>query len=125
MASPVAVLSHHEVDEIRSIEPELLCQRLRSGRPVVLLDVRSADELERPGERPRLLSRARRMPLRDLAMRCHELAGLEDEPIVTLSRRGLRARVAAYALGLAGFTDVAALEGGLARWVELGLDREP
>lgn len=105
-------------DHARAAPPELLAQELASGRTVMILDVRGSEEFRGPKGR---LPGARSMPLHQIPARWSELASHRSESIVVVSNRGLRARLAAVELELAGFTEVRYLEGGLHRWRELGL----
>ncbi len=99
------------------IEPELLLQEIESGRLVEIVDVRAQDECERVG----WIAGARRFPLRQLRGRMAELEPIKHEPVVIVSTRGVSAHGAAAALAVAGFSEVAILRGGMARWLALGL----
>ncbi len=104
-------------DFVRGITPELLRQDIQSGREVTILDVRSADEFRSAvGHIPN----ARSMPLTQLRGRRSELAGLEHRFVVVVSTRGNRAYIATLVLGLVGFDEIAFLEGGMQRWLDLG-----
>jgi hypothetical protein len=59
------------------------------------------------------------MPIDELASRMSELAGLESEPIVFVSRSGARAAVAARLLSVVGFCEAFVLDGGMQRWPDL------
>lgn len=110
-------ISMHEFDgRVRSIEPELLLQHVRCRRPMTILDIRARAAYRGPGGR---IAGARSIPLAELPARCAELEVHRHEPIVVVSTRGIRARLAALELVLAGFTEVRALAGGMARWSEL------
>lgn len=100
---------------VRSLEPELLLQMIRTGIPLVLVDVRP-----RTSRTTGTLEGARSFPLRQLGARLSELRGARSAHVVVLSRTGSRAKTAATVLCLAGFADVSTLEGGLERWHALG-----
>ena len=108
-------------DRVRTIDPELLLQQLRSGRAVTVADVRPTDDYRGPDGR---VPGARSVPMDELVARCEELTPHRSEPIVVVSGRGERARTAAVALELAGFTEVVALDGGMRTWIDLGLPVE-
>jgi rhodanese-related sulfurtransferase len=59
-----------------------------------------------------------------LVGRCAELLPHRNEPVVVVSGRGFRSRLAARQLEIAGFTDVSSLDGGMACWLDLGLPVE-
>jgi rhodanese-related sulfurtransferase len=107
------------INGVRTIEPELLEQELRSGRRIVLLDVRTHDEFK-SGH----IEGSRCIPIHQLRGRRAELRGCESLPIVVVSRHGVRAHAAAIALALGGFTDVQSLEGGMLHWNEMGFATE-
>ena len=64
------------------------------------------------------------MTLHELPSRCDLLDSHRSDPIVVVSSGGVRARLAALELMLAGFTEVSALSGGMDRWSELRLPIE-
>jgi len=115
-------ISMQEFDgNVRTIQPELLLQQLRSKRPVTILDVRAETAYRGPRGR---IAGARWVPLKELPARCDVLDTHRFDPIVVVSGRGVRARLAALELMLAGFTEVSALSGGMERWSELQLPVE-
>ncbi len=97
------------------IDPDLLAQELRSGRSVVIVDVRSKAEFC-AGH----IAGSRLIPIHQLVARTCELDTHRADPIVVVSQDGLRARIAAGALSLAGFGEVSVLDGGIRKWSELG-----
>lgn len=97
------------------IDPELLLQELTSGRSLVIVDVRTKAEF--CGGH---ILGSRLIPLHQLVARTCELATHRADPIILVSHDGVRATIAAGALSLAGFGEVAVLDGGLRRWRELG-----
>jgi len=69
-------------------------------------------------------SRRSRRHVHELPSRCDLLDSHRSDPIVVVSSGGVRARLAALELMLAGFTEVSALSGGMERWSELQLPVE-
>jgi len=108
-----------ELNESPLIDAELLIQELRSGRRTILVDVRTKPEFC-AGH----IAGARLIPIHQLVARTSELATHHADPIVVVSHEGLRAKIAAGALCLAGFAEVAVLDGGIRRWKELGYPLE-
>lgn len=97
------------------IDPELLVQELRSGRTFVVVDVRTKAEFcagHIPG--------SRLIPIHQLVARTCELDTHRTDHVVMVSKDGVRARIAAGALSLAGFGEVSVLDGGIRRWQDLG-----
>ena len=78
---------------------------------VQILDVREAAEFDGPLGH---IEGAILIPLGELAERAQELS--RDRPIVALCRAGSRSAQATVILRLAGFEDVANLNGGMLRW---------
>jgi rhodanese-related sulfurtransferase len=104
-------------ERVRTVDPELLLQEIRSGRKVTILDVRRSAAFRGPSGRiPGAIS----LPLYQLSARWEEFTCHKGDPIVVASARGIKSRLAALELELAGFTEVRSLEGGLHRWRELG-----
>ena len=101
------------------VEAELLLQTLRSGRRVLLVDVRNAEEF-----REAHLEGSRSIPIHQLVARAPELAPDRSMPIIVVSQRGERAKIAAASLRLAGFPEIATLGGGIDRWLAAGLPIE-
>jgi len=114
---PRMTIPMQELDgSVRSIEPELLLQQIRSRRPMTIIDVRVGATYRGPDGR---IAGARSMPLQNVPARCATLEGHRNDPIVIVSSCGIRARLAALELTLAGFTEVCALAGGMERWNKL------
>jgi len=109
----------HDPNGSTMVDAELLSHELRSGRDVVIVDVRSTAEF-REGHIPG----SRLVPIEQIVARSCELATHRSDPIVVASQDGARATIAAIALRLAGFDEIRVLEGGIARWRELGLPIE-
>jgi rhodanese-related sulfurtransferase len=99
-----------------TIDAELVVQELRSGRNLIIVDVRTKEEFEEGH-----ITGARSIPIHQLVARACEVASDHSTHVVFVSRCGNRAKIAAASLRLAGFTEVASLVGGMKRWRELGL----
>ena len=82
---------------------------------LTLLDVRSAEEFNRPDGH---IGGSRLIPLPELEARCGELP--PDRPVVVLCHSGSRSALATQQLIKAGHTRVANLHGGLSRWIAEG-----
>ena len=106
---------HSGRPELGEYTPRELQDRLASGGPVLLVDVREVAEwnvVRLPG--------ARLAPLSELDAHLATLP--RDRDLVLYCKAGVRSVTAARRLHAAGFTRVWHLAGGLARWVaELGL----
>lgn len=102
--------------------PQVTCEELLgSQEPVLLLDVREGWEFSGPlGHVPG----SRLLPLGQLAGRLDELEDRRDRPVVTICQMGGRSNQATAVLMEAGFTRVASLAGGMARWNMLGFPVE-
>lgn len=85
-----------------------LKERLDDGR-TILLDVRSADELELAR-----IEAAVHIPLNELPLRIGELN--PQAPIAVLCHHGMRSEMAARFLEKNGFADVANVAGGIDAW---------
>lgn len=101
------------------IEPELLLQELQSGRNVVVVDVRNHDEY-RNGH----IHGARSIPIHQLVARASEITTDRAIAVVVVSGGGMRAKIAAASLRLAGYAEVATLQGGMRRWQQLRMPVE-
>jgi sulfur-carrier protein adenylyltransferase/sulfurtransferase len=95
--------------EVPGITPVELRQRLESGRPIFLLDVRDPNEYELARVTGALL-----IPLPCLHERLRDIP--TDLPVVCICHKGNRSRRAAEILSTAGYSDVFTLEGGLDEW---------
>jgi adenylyltransferase/sulfurtransferase len=94
-----------------NIEPMLLANRLASGDPLTLIDVREPHEQEISA-----LSGATSIPLGSLATRLSELDATEE--FVLFCRTGTRSRRALRILSAAGYQNVNNLKGGLNAWAQ-------
>jgi sulfur-carrier protein adenylyltransferase/sulfurtransferase len=99
-----------------TIDAELLAQELRSGRKIVVVDVRNKEEFVEGH-----IHGARSIPIHQLVGRASEITTDRSNVVVIVSNAGARAKIAAASLRLAGYAEVATLAGGMKRWRELGL----
>lgn len=102
--------------EVGSIPAFILKQKLAADTPPLLIDTREPEELRGPlGHIEGVLN----IPIGKLSARLSELEQYKDRPIVTVCRSGARAYTGAQILGMAGFTKVLVLEGGMISWQTL------
>jgi rhodanese-related sulfurtransferase len=94
------------------VEPGDLRRRLAAGGPLLVLDVRGADEFTGPLGH---IAGAVNLPLPELPARLAALAA-EPRPIVLVCLTDRRSARAAAELAAAGHRDVAVLRGGMDRW---------
>ena len=92
--------------------------RLDAREPLILLDVRSAEEYTQDGH----IAGAMLIPLPELAQRMDELDS--QLPVVCICRSGNRSRTACEQLARAGFTNPANVEGGMRAWAAAGYAME-
>lgn len=109
---------HDGGQHVHPIEPELVLQMLRSGRNMLVVDVRTHAEFNGPTGH---IEGARSIPLAHLVARIEEIHSRRSELVVVVSERGLSSRSAALQLAIAGFGEAYSLDGGMARWKRLGL----
>ncbi len=88
-------------------------------KPIFLLDVREAGELEKDG----FIMGAVNIPVRDVLKNLDKLPAM-DEPIVVMCASGHRGGFVLSALKLLGYTDVRNLGGGTGAWIKAGLPVE-
>jgi rhodanese-related sulfurtransferase len=96
---------------VERLTPAELAARLRAGEPLVLLDVREAEELAicaLPG--------SVHVPLGELSRRARELD--PGAPTVCICHHGIRSAHAAAALERLGFERLFNLDGGVDRWAD-------
>jgi rhodanese-related sulfurtransferase len=99
------------------IDTDTLRQRQLAGQPVLLIDVRGADEFSSP---PGHLPGAVNIPLPELAGRVAEVTA-QAWPVVLVCKTDRRSARAADMLLAAGVADVAVLRGGTDGWQQRGL----
>ncbi len=98
-----------------------LRRRLDAGEPLVLIDVRQAEEFSAP---PGHLPGALNLPLPELPGRIAEAAA-HQKSVVLVCKTDRRSARAADLLISAGMTDIAILRGGTDGWHQQGLKLEP
>ena len=97
------------------IDADELDRRLRSDMPLLVLDVRGADEFSGPLGH---IEGAVNLPLPELPARLGELAA-DPRPVVCVCLTDKRSTQAAAAIMAAGHADVAVLRGGMQHWRSL------
>ena len=97
----------------REITPRDLSDRLRSGAPTVLVDVRNDWERELV-----TLAESLHLPVEVFPMRAAEVPSPPGALIVTFCHHGVRSLAAAEWLEGMGRTDVVSLAGGIDAWAE-------
>ncbi|WP_454762708.1 rhodanese-like domain-containing protein [Cupriavidus campinensis] len=90
--------------------------QLINKRNAVIVDIRDAAEFAK-GHLPQ----AKSAPLADLPSRAMGLAKDKSVPLIVVCQTGQRAGKAQAALKEAGYSEVYALEGGMAAWQQAGL----
>jgi len=89
------------------------------NQDALILDVRENSEFK-DGH----ITKARHIPLSQVAKRVSELNKYKERPIVAVCRSGSRSGHACSTLRRAGFTNVSNLAGGMAAWNRAGLPIE-
>jgi len=93
------------------ITAQELAERLRSGHPPHLLDVREEEE-----HRFVALPNSTLIPLGELVMRVDEIEDWKDQEVVVYCHHGIRSLRAISQLKHLGFTKLRNLAGGIDRW---------
>jgi rhodanese-related sulfurtransferase len=109
------------VTGLPQITTDQLYDRIDSGRPPIMIDIRSADDFNGTrdgsyGHIPNALS----IDILELESRLEELRQFEDKEIVTMCAGGGLSLAAVEILIDAGFSDVKSLKGGTDRWHKKG-----
>lgn len=99
---------------IKEITPEEVQERLKTGEPWALLDVREQSEWEE-GHLPE----AHFIPRGFLEIRTESTLPEKDKPLVVYCAGGVRSAMAAKTLQDMGYTNVVSMSGGFTRWREL------
>ena len=102
--------------EIPEVDPQSVSDRLTAGSGPQLLDVREDDEVATgmiPGAHH--LSRAH------LESRVEDVLPDKDAEVVVYCASGVRSVFAAKTLADLGYSNVASMQGGISRWLDLGL----
>ena len=110
-------MSTQAVQEIPSIKPEQLRERLQAGEEIDLIDVRTPAEY-----RSAHASSARCVPLQSLDPQAVFADRDKSEPLYVMCRSGDRSSKACAAFAAAGYGDsVVNIEGGVLAWDRAGL----
>jgi rhodanese-related sulfurtransferase len=110
-----------QLSTIRQITAAELRDRVASGGPPSILDVREQEEYcDELGH----LCGSRLIPLKTLPSKAGELEDLKGSEIVVVCRAGVRSSTAAAILTGLGFEHVSNLKGGMLEWNEAGLPVE-
>ena len=99
------------------IEVSEVKRRLDNNENLLLLDVRSQDELV--GEQGQI-SGATNIPINELKDRLSELSAYRKSPIAIICRTDQRSSRAAELLSLEGFNDIQVVKGGMIDWNKKG-----
>jgi sulfur dioxygenase len=102
-----------QLNHVRQLTADEVSQRLASGNPPFILDVREPKEYT--GELGHVASSAL-IPLKELADRAGELQAQKGRPIVVVCRSGVRSTTAAAILEGLGFEQVFNMQGGMVDW---------
>jgi adenylyltransferase/sulfurtransferase len=96
---------------VQQIAPPDLAAKLKTGEPLLLLDVRQPAEHQFAA-----LPQSVLIPLNELPARVAEVAPPAGGPVVVYCHHGLRSLRAAALLEQAGLANVASLAGGIDAW---------
>jgi rhodanese-related sulfurtransferase len=108
----------HDLPEITVDE---LFERLNSGQPPLMIDIRDAADFNGTGYSTYgHISNARSIDILKLASSTEELQSFKDEEIVTMCPGGGLSLAAVEISTEAGFMDVKSLEGGMGLWHKKG-----
>jgi rhodanese-related sulfurtransferase len=102
-----------QLNHVRQLSADEVSQRLGSGSPPFILDVREPQEYS--GELGHVAGSAL-IPLKELADRAGELQAHKGSPIVVVCRSGVRSTTAAAILEGLGFEHVFNMQGGMVDW---------
>ncbi len=96
---------------VKCVAPQELKKRTDSGEKVLLLDVRTLNEVKKFGY---VAGENLRIPLGEMRRRFKEVP--RDRPVVIICKLGSRAWSAFSILSQAGYTNIEILEGGFSAW---------
>lgn len=98
---------------MKSITVEQLKQKLESGEPINLIDVREPNEYAEANLGGKLV------PLGKIqTMQIEDLEDLKDEPVYIHCRSGKRSMMACLVLDQMGFRETYNVEGGILDWID-------
>ncbi|HKD66143.1 MAG TPA: MBL fold metallo-hydrolase [Candidatus Binataceae bacterium] len=113
--------SFAQLNQVRQLAPAQVSERLASGNPPLLLDVREEDEYN--GELGHIAGSIL-VPLKDLPARAAEFDGSKGGEVVAICRAGVRSTTAGAILTGLGFEHVYNMRGGMLDWLDAGLPVE-
>jgi rhodanese-related sulfurtransferase len=102
-----------QLNHVRQLSADEVSERLASGTPPFILDVREPKEYT--GELGHVANSAL-IPLKELADRAGELQAQRGRQIVVVCRSGVRSTTAAAILEGLGFEHVFNMQGGMVDW---------
>jgi rhodanese-related sulfurtransferase len=109
------------VTGLPQITTDQLYDRIDSGRPPLMIDIRSAGDFDGSMEGSYgHIPDARQIDILELESRVEELEPYKDEEIVTMCAGGGLSLAAVEILMEAGFSDVKSLKGGTDLWRKKG-----
>jgi rhodanese-related sulfurtransferase len=101
---------------VPSISNQALAEEIKSGKPPLILDVRTPEEFQ-AGHIPGAVN----IPHDQLASRLSELPISKSDEVVVHCEKGARAAKAESVLVASGYTHVVDLQGHMSAWRESGL----
>jgi sulfur dioxygenase len=110
-----------QMNQVRQLTPAEVRERIASGNPLLLLDVREQNEFN--GELGHIQGSIS-IPLRELPARAAALGKSKDVEIIAICRAGVRSATAAAILTGLGFEHVRNMKGGMLDWVDASLPVE-
>ena len=113
--------SFAQLNQVLQLSPAQVRERIASGSPPLLLDVREDDEFN--GELGHIAGSVL-VPLRELSGRADEFGAARQADVVAICRSGVRSSTAAAVLTGLGFEHVYNMRGGMLDWVDAGLPVE-
>lgn len=98
----------------KNIEPNSICDYIRSNPKAILLDVRTKEEFEgKVNPNFGTLKNAINIPVQELEDRFAELRAQKDQTIVVYCSHSHRSPQAAYLLSQKGFKNIVNMSGGM------------
>lgn len=102
----------HPLNPQTEISPRDAAALIKSGRPVVVVDVRTLPELEISA----LPTPVTHIPLDQIERRADEIEAEPGTEVLVLCHHGVRSLKAALALRALGFPDARSIAGGIELW---------
>jgi rhodanese-related sulfurtransferase len=107
-----------ELNQVRQLAPAEVRERVVSGNPPLILDVREEDEFS---DELGHIGGSVLVPLKDLSARAAEFAESKQAEVIVICRTGMRSTTAAAILTGLGFEHVNNMRGGMLDWIGAGL----